>query len=1120
MITHTNYRVGIDVGTNSVGFAAVEVDDSGMPTRILNSVVHLHDSGVDPEQAKAAVTRRASSGVARRTRRLIKRRKKRLRRLDQYIEALGWPIVDHESSTDPYLPWNTRAKLAQEKLTGDELKAALSIAVRHIARHRGWRSPYSRVESLFSEQVPSEQFNTMKERVTEISGVLFEDDSTPAEVVVDLGLSPSNRLRSAASTKYKSDAVLGGNDVSGQYKIGIFGGKLMQSDNSNELWKIARVQGLDEQLVRDLIAKIFESESPVGKAGERAGKDQLPGQGHLPRAPKPHPEFQRFRIVSVVANLRVSDPAGAKRDLTRQEKEQVIDLLMNDAGEDGVTWNDVAETIGIPRARLTGTASLGPDGERVSSFPPTNTTNRRIVGSKIKPLVEWWTGATSDEQAALIIALSNADVLDENEPGAESAREFLASLDEPVLEKIDGIKLPAGRAAYSVDSLKRLSERMLMDSSDLHEARKAEFGVDDSWVPPSDPIGAPVGNPGVDRVMKIVNRWFLAATKKWGMPASVNIEHVRSGFSSEAMVREYERDLARRNQANQKVVEEAHEKLGITRHMRPSDITRYLAIRRQNCQCAYCGSPITYSTAEMDHIVPRKGPGSTNTRDNLVAVCEICNKSKSNLPFAVWASQSGRDGVSVDSAVERVRGWIDDGGLNRQQNYNFKRDVVARLRRTSEDEEIDNRSIESVAWMANELRDRITAHIRNAGGNSDVRVFRGSVTAEARKASGLEGKVQMIGGNGKTRLDRRHHSMDAMVIALMSQFVAQTLAERDSIRRSEQLENRSAPTWKDYRGRDAAHTLEFGKWLNYMNRLTVLLNNALANDEIPVMQNVRLRLGNGTAHDATIRRFKKKRVGEAWTRDEVDCASTPQMWVALSRDPDFSEQDGLPENSAREIRVKNDWFGPSDSLEILPKKIAAIPVRGGYAEVGGSIHHGRLYRIPGAKKDTFGMVRVFGPDLQRHRNDDLFTVPLGPETISMRDAKPATRNAVLNGDAEYLGWIVPGTELRLDLRSQQFEKFAIGELISDFGPISNWTVKGFDNNSKITLKPVTLSSEGLHRIDHSPGSDQIFGVKGKGWRVEVGVLFSSALVEIIWRNALGTERNSTQTMLPSVILKG
>lgn len=1117
MIQNTNYRIGIDVGSNSVGLAAIEVDDQDLPIRILNSVVMLHDSGVDPGQSKAAITRLANSGVARRTRRLIQRRRKRLDRLDSRLRELGWPIIDHEDSTDPYLPWNARYQLVTEKLDGNELHRVLSIAVRHLARHRGWRSPYADVSTLFIEKPPSSQFKGVKQRVTEKSGVVFDDYATPAEVVVNLGLNPGNRLRSAPGKNYGKRSVRDGESVAGEEKLGVFGGKLMQSDNAGELFKIGRVQGLDADFVKKLISWVFESESPKGASGKRTGKDALPGQNDKDRAQKAHPAFQRFRIVSVIANLRVKEDRQT-RLLTPEEKVTVIDLLMNDVVEDGVTWNDVAECIGVERTQLVGTAKLSAEGERPSAVPPVNVTDRRIRASKIKPLVNWWSQATPDEQAAMVIALSNAEELAESTRGGEAVREFLEQLDETVLEKISLISLPVGRAAYSVDSLERLTKRMLEDSVDVHEARKIEFGVSDDWAPPASPIGEPVGNPAVDRVLKIVNRWLMAVERKWGTPRSVNIEHVRSGFSSEAMVREYERELKKRNERNRRVVEEAHQMLGIKSKMHRSDITRYLALRRQNSKCLYCGSVITFENAEMDHIVPRKGPGSTNTRDNLAAVCEICNKSKSNIPFALWANRQSRPGVSLDEAVERVRSFNYDQGLSPRENNNFQRDVIARLRRTEADEAIDNRSIESVAWMANELRNRITGHF----GSEDVkvRVFRGAITAEARRASGFENRVDLIGGRGKTRLDRRHHAMDAAVIALMSDYVAQTLAERQSMKTAAQQTLSFTSSWKDYRGNDAAHQMQFGQWLNKMNRLLELFNVALVRDEIPVMQNVRLRLGNSTAHDAKIRKLVPKKLGEAWTRDEIDRSSTPQMWIALSRDPDFSEKEGLPENFTRSIRVRNEWFDSNDEVMILPKRIAAISVREGYAEAGNTIHHARIYRIPGAKKDTYGMVRVFTPDLLKYRNEDLFSVALGPETISMRDARPNVRDAVLNGSAKYLGWLVTGTELDIDLSDPSFYKHAIGEFLEDFPGTHSWVVKGFTTNSKLHLRPTQLSSEGIETGYYSTGSHKIIASK-TGWVVELGVLAKATRFRAVRRNSLGVERmNSTRGLPSSFSIRG
>lgn len=40
------YRIGIDVGLNSVGLAAVEVSDENSPVRLLNAQSVIHDGGV------------------------------------------------------------------------------------------------------------------------------------------------------------------------------------------------------------------------------------------------------------------------------------------------------------------------------------------------------------------------------------------------------------------------------------------------------------------------------------------------------------------------------------------------------------------------------------------------------------------------------------------------------------------------------------------------------------------------------------------------------------------------------------------------------------------------------------------------------------------------------------------------------------------------------------------------------------------------------------------------------------------------------------------------------------------------------------------------------------------
>ena len=41
---NVNYRVGIDVGSYSIGMAAIAIDDDGKPTEILSAISLIYDS--------------------------------------------------------------------------------------------------------------------------------------------------------------------------------------------------------------------------------------------------------------------------------------------------------------------------------------------------------------------------------------------------------------------------------------------------------------------------------------------------------------------------------------------------------------------------------------------------------------------------------------------------------------------------------------------------------------------------------------------------------------------------------------------------------------------------------------------------------------------------------------------------------------------------------------------------------------------------------------------------------------------------------------------------------------------------------------------------------------------
>ena len=1078
-----NYRVGIDVGSYSIGMAAIAIDDDGKPTEILSAISLIHDSGVDPDSTKSAATRLATSGVARRTRRLYRRKRKRLAKLDKFISSQGWPLKEFEEYEDPFYPWRVRAELATTPITDQqELGEKLSIALRHIARHRGWRNPYSKVTALYAVAEPSDALVSIQEQCATKLGRPIPTTTTVGQLIASMNLGKT-RLRGEDS---------------------LLAARPRQSDNANEIHAIAKVQGLSNELVKQIIDHVFAAESPKGSAAERVGKDPL--QPTKKRALKASDAFQRYRIAALIGNLRIRGGKGNRR-LTTEETRLVFDYLRSLPAKQEPTWQLVAEQLKIDRGNLVGTAIMTDDGERAGARPPVHETNRLMESTKIKPLATWWKSADADARAAMVKALSNAEVDDFDSQAGAQVQEFFFGISDEDQEKLDGLHLPIGRAAYSEDTLDRLTKRMIDKGMDLYEARQAEFKIPNDWAPPAPEIGERMGNPAVDRVLKATARWLNAAERQWGVPKSVNIEHVRAAFMSESSARELDRDNQQRAKRNVKVVAEMQEKLGIEGRPSRADVWRFQSVERQNCQCAYCGTQISYMNSEMDHIVPQAGEGSTNTRDNLVAVCRECNSSKSNIAFAVWAENTSRPGVSVKEAVERTRHWVTDSGLRKPEFDKFRKQVCDRLRRKATDEPIDARSLESVAWMANELRSRIAQKFKD--GDTKVRVYKGALTAEARRASGISGKLEFVDGKGKSRLDRRHHAVDAAVVAFMSHYVAETLALRSNMKFDQEL-RRKAPQWREFTGSDHVHQVEWTKWKYRMQALAELLNNALTQDRIVVMHNLRLRLGNGAAHEDTIGKLTRIKVGDAISTTDIDRASSEALWCALTRDPDFDPKTGLPENPDRTIRIHGTHLTASDEITVFPVAAASVPIRDGFAKLGSNYHHVRLFRVPNGKKYKYCLMQVYAVDLLKFRKEDLFTVELKPQTISVRTCEAPLRKALANGTAEYLGWLVSDDELLIDTSS--FDAPGIAKLREEYGPVTRWRLAGLTSVTRLNLRPLYLSKEGL-KPDVDPEIKKI--IDNRSWIITVNKLFSIGHVKIIRRDALGRPRLHSAAHLPT-----
>ena len=469
-----------------------------------------------------------------------------------------------------------------------------------------------------------------------------------------------------------------------------------------------------------------------------------------------------------------------------------------------------------------------------------------------------------------------------------------------------------------------------------------------------------------------------------------------------------------------------------------------------------------------------------------------------------------------------------------------KAEVKSRLKTETPYEEFDGRSMESVAWMAIELKKRIEGYFNadRPEGRAAVQVnaYSGRLTACARRAAHVDKRVRLIRlkgdeGHQKNRFDRRNHAMDALVIALMTPAIARTIALREDRREAQQLTH-AFESWKNYLGSEERMQERWGSWIGDVEYACDRLNELIDANKIPVTENLRLR-NSGKLHadqPDSLRRARRgsKRprpqryvLGDALPADVVNRVTDPGLWTALVRAPEFDAQTGLPANPDRSLSLRGSRILGDFPINYFPTDSPALAVQGGY--VGLEFHHARVYRIVGPKeKVTYVLLRVCAIDLCGIDRSNLFEVELKPSSISMRTADPKLKEAMKEGNTTQIGWLVLGDEIQID--PSKFPKQSIGKFLDECGPISSWRVSALDTPSKITLKPRLLSNEPLLK-DRKGGrkTDLVVSecvekiMKKTGWVVEINALLKSGSIRVIRRNALGEVRTSPKSGLPTSV---
>ncbi|MDA8276824.1 MAG: HNH endonuclease [Actinomycetota bacterium] len=1092
-----NWRLGVDAGNRSIGLSAVEYDHIGNPLKILAAVSYIHDGGIDEE--KVPDSRKAKAGVARRVRRMRKYRRGRLNGLRKFLSENGIGI-EVESAPQTHQAWIARSRLSREFVFDpDERAELLARVILHIAHFRGWRNPWKGIDSLRELPVPSQSLSEMLEFANR--RFEFAEEDVP-RTIGDLGAlaSRSTEIRvrprvtvESSSKKTKVDEM--------PLTSSLLFNQIKQEDVLAELEAILEMQRVDDKLRTEIVARVFSQKKPYVKA-DAVGRDPFDGS---PRALRASLEFQEFRIRDKVANLRhLVD--GTKVPLPLEVANAMVDYLMNYRDSNPVYWNVLGELFSIAEEKLS--VEKSPDG---SSFrAPLNDTLRIMTSKTIpKTVTSWWAEASYDLQSELISYIADP-VESELSPEIE---DLFVRLSDDEINKIIGLKFPSGRSSYGRETLRKLNAAMRDHGYDLYTARSIVFDAPPDWRPPLPPFDSQTGQPAVDRNLAIVRSFLMAATEKWGTPSRVVIEHQRDGFISPSEARKIEYEQSRTRKQNDDIREELIAS-GIT-HPRKYDIRKKRLLQLQNTTCLYCGDPITWETTELDHIVPRADGGS-NRVSNLAAICRRCNAAKGRDTFYQFANSGRIASVSLDDAIKRVRGWLKpDLRFNTEQFNSYKKEVENRLRRKTFDEPIDERSFASTAYAAVEIRERVEDFlIRRCAlepkeAHHRVVVFNGRVTSLARKAAQFDRNVNLRGAGFKTRLDRRHHALDATIVTSLSAMVAQGLVTIDEKRQN--LKSEGLPEWQSEdigKFLSTEYSSIYFRWLHQATNLATLLGDHLEADKVPVINPHRLTVRFGSLHQESIDPLRKIELRSAFDSETIKRIVDPYVYVSMKELETLSalKGGGVEFDAGREIQLPTrKVIGPEDLIEVFPFNEGGLKVANGCVKLG-SFHHARVYAWRDRKGSIkFGILRVFAGEMAKiglTAHVDVLTAPIPTWSESYRLADPGLIHAIETMNAVEIGWIAVGDEFDFGDPSNVPGSGMIRTFLTEY-PEFRWSFDGFYSLSVFRMRPLYLSREGL---DEAASVDITKIIDRPGWRPSVDVVLSVSRLAIIRRTTLGQPR--------------
>ncbi len=751
---HSDYILGLDLGTESIGWALVGTQ-GGRPTGIVAIGSHTNDAGVlgDIEKSPSAARR-----SARQARRQIWRRQWRRNKLLRLLqrngllppgdistpEAIHQYLLEYDRHlrakfnpegdrvTLHVLLYRLRARALDHRLELFELGRALY----HLAQRRGFLS------------------NRKSQRSDEDEGK------------VAAGISDLSRRMADCQARTLGEYFSRLNPEQERVRR-LWTSRQMYLDEFEGVWNEQAKHHsnvLVPELKRQVHRAIFFQRPLKSQRGLLGRCDLFP---LLRRVPVADRTSQRFRLLQKVNDLLVLFPDATSRPLGEDERHTLLERLELDG--------DLKfSTIRGRKCLNLGAGvrfNFEQGGEKSLPGHRTDVKMRGVFGDA-------WDRRSEAERDAIV-----NEILSFERPEALKKRAMKAwGLDESSADRLATLKLESGYAAHSRKAMRILIDRM-KDGKPYATARREAFPEQFTSSEPCDalpPLRRKMGdvrNPAVERSLTELRKLVNAILRRFGKPATIRVELARdlkrARKERERISKENDAQRSRREQAKAAILKKA----GITDPSRP-DITKWLLAEECGWQCPYTGKPIDWASLfgsnlqfDVEHILPLSRSLDDSFMNKTLCYHEENRSRKRN--HTPWEAY-GADETRFREILERVGRF--QGRAARLKRERFEMKEIP--------EDFPSRKLNDTRY-ASRLAARYLSLLYggrvDSAGTQRIQVSTGGLTHHLRNEWMLNGILD--DGGEKTREDHRHHAVDALVIALTDPASVQQLqraAERAS----------------------------------------------------------------------------------------------------------------------------------------------------------------------------------------------------------------------------------------------------------------------------------------------------------------------------------------------------